>query len=78
VGRLRAAVVAYVAAIVAMMIGALAAHANLRLVVGAALFFASDLAVARDRFVKTAFLNKLCGLPAYYAAQLLIAWSLHR
>ncbi len=43
---------------------------------GAVLFFASDLAVARDKFVGTRFSNKLWGLPAYYAGQLLIAWSL--
>ncbi len=47
-----------------------------RLAVGAVLFFASDLAVARDKFVAKTFANKAWGLPAYYAAQLCIAWSI--
>lgn len=75
-GALRPAVVVYVAAIVAMMIGALAVPGRPRLTLGAALFFASDLSVARDRFVARSFANKAWGLPAYYAGQLLIAWAL--
>lgn len=75
-GSLRVPVICYVATIVAMMAGALAARANTALVIGAALFFASDLAVARDKFVAKTFANKAWGLPAYYAGQLLIAWSL--
>jgi uncharacterized membrane protein YhhN len=47
-----------------------------RLAVGAVLFFASDLAVARDKFMGASFVNKAWGLPAYYAGQLCIAWSL--
>jgi uncharacterized membrane protein YhhN len=46
------------------------------LLAGACLFFASDLSVARDKFVGASVANKLWGLPAYYAGQLLIAWSL--
>jgi len=42
---------------------------------GALLFAASDLAVARQAFVARTFLNKAWGLPTYYAAQLLMAWS---
>ena len=49
---------------------------RLRFVAGAALFLVSDLAVARDQFVQRAFVNRLWGLPAYYAGQLLIAWTL--
>jgi len=83
-GSLRVAVVAYVAAITVMVIAAIAAargHAlpaprRCQLVVGACLFFVSDVAVARDRFVAHRLANKLWGLPAYYAAQLLIAGSL--
>jgi uncharacterized membrane protein YhhN len=41
--------------------------------IGAALFYASDLAVARDRFVAPAFANRAWGLPTYYAAQLVLA-----
>jgi len=32
--------------------------------------------VVRDRFVSTGFVNRLWGLPLYYAAQLIIAWSI--
>lgn len=42
---------------------------------GAALFAASDLFVARQRFVTSDRINPTIGLPLYYAAQLLIAWS---
>lgn len=43
--------------------------------VGATLFFLSDLAVARHRFVKASFLNRAVGLPAYYAGQMLLAFT---
>jgi uncharacterized membrane protein YhhN len=83
-GSMRVPVIAYVIAIVTMVAAALAAarvpgvpHDNrVLLLVGASLFFVSDLAVARDKFVGTSFANRAWGLPAYYAAQLLIAWSL--
>lgn len=83
-GALRPAVIAYVATIVAMVVAAIAAARGAalpepnrwRLVVGAGVFFVSDLAVARDRFVAHRFANKLWGLPAYYAGQLLLAWSI--
>jgi uncharacterized membrane protein YhhN len=83
-GALRVAVIAYVVVITVMVIAAIAAARagvlpapqRLWLAAGATLFFVSDLAVARDRFVVHAFENKLYGLPAYYAAQLLIAWSI--
>lgn len=39
---------------------------------GALAFTASDVSVARDRFVRHEFLNRAWGLPLYYAAQLLI------
>jgi len=74
-GSLRVAVIAYVLAIVVMVIAALAVHEQ-TLALGAVLFFASDLAVARDKFVSSSVANRAWGLPAYYTAQLLIAWSL--
>jgi uncharacterized membrane protein YhhN len=43
---------------------------------GAALFYISDLFVARQRFKTKTFTNKLFGLPIYYAAQFLIAYSI--
>lgn len=44
--------------------------------VGLTLFFASDLAVARQRVISPGFANRAWGLPAYYAAQHLLALSL--
>ena len=41
--------------------------------VGALAFTASDVSVARDRFLRHEFLNRAWGLPLYYAAQLLLA-----
>jgi len=43
------------------------------LLTGALMFLVSDLAVARDRFVAQGFINRLWGLPLYYAAQLVLA-----
>jgi uncharacterized membrane protein YhhN len=82
-GEMKGPVIVYVGAICAMVIGALAIYRGDALgeprggvfAVGASLFFVSDLAVARDRFGKRAFANRAWGLPAYYAGQLLIAWS---
>ena len=45
---------------------------------GALAFVASDLFVARDRFVSPAFANRLLGLPLYYAAQMLLAATIAR
>lgn len=83
-GTMRGPVIAYVIVIVAMVVGALAvlgsesipAHNRQLLALGAVLFFASDLAVARDKFVDASVVNRVWGLPCYFAGQLLIAWSL--
>lgn len=83
-GAMRLPVIVYIGAIAAMVAGAIAVYRagalldpqRTRLLAGAALFFASDLAVARERFVARGFVNRLWGLPAYYAGQLLIAWSI--
>lgn len=45
------------------------------LAAGATLFFFSDVAVARQRFVVKSFWNKAWGLPFYFGGQLLLAWS---
>jgi uncharacterized membrane protein YhhN len=74
-GSMTIPVIAYIAVITTMVIAALASGRP-RLATGAVLFFASDLAVARQRFVGRSLANKLVGLPAYYAGQLLIAWSI--
>jgi uncharacterized membrane protein YhhN len=42
---------------------------------GAIAFTASDISVARDRFVHAGFFNRAWGLPLYYLAQVLLASS---
>ena len=74
--RMRAPVVAYVAVISLMVICALGVagfRGQTVIAAGALAFYASDLAVARQRFVAESFRNKLWGLPLYYGAQLLLA-----
>jgi uncharacterized membrane protein YhhN len=68
----------YFAAIGAMgvlALGAVGAGAPLSAGLGALGFMASDLAVARERFVARGFVNGLWGLPLYFGSQLLLAWS---
>ncbi len=77
-GSLHLPVVLYLVVITAMVVAA-AASANhgegaLRLA-GALAFYASDLAVARDRFVHKGVANRLWGLPLYYGGQVLLALS---
>jgi len=75
---LRAPVVAYIAvlsAMVALAVGTSWARPALPLTLGALAFYASDFSVAREEFVAKSFKNRLWGLPAYYAGQLLIAAS---
>ena len=67
------AYVAVISAMVASATGAFGAAGGAALLAGALGFFASDLAVARQRFVAKSFTNKLWGLPLYYASQLLLA-----
>lgn len=77
-GPMRPAVIVYVLAILSMCsLAAGRADAGGRAVVllAALAFAASDLAVARERFVQAAFTNRAWGLPAYYAAQLMLAAS---
>jgi uncharacterized membrane protein YhhN len=74
--ELRAAVYAYMGILSAMLVAAAGASAlDARIFAGAALFYLSDLCVARDRFVAPGFGNALVGLPLYYAAQLVLAAS---
>lgn len=73
-GRMRNAVALYILVISAMLATAISAgpHST-RLPLGAALFAASDLLVARERFMTHDDRNRLWGLPLYYAGQILIA-----
>jgi uncharacterized membrane protein YhhN len=71
-GPMRPAVVAYCLAIGAMLWLAQGVdRPGVRL--GAILFVASDLCVARDRFVQPGLVNRAVGLPLYYLAQVLLA-----
>ena len=45
------------------------------LLVGACCFYVSDVFVARERFVRRRFANRLLGLPLYYVGQFCIAFS---
>jgi uncharacterized membrane protein YhhN len=76
-GRMRPAVLAYIAVITAMVWGALATGSAGALPAGAAggavLFYLSDLAVARQRFIRPSFRVRAVGLVAYYAGQVLLA-----
>lgn len=87
-GAMRLPVIAYTCVISLMVVGATAAvwggstvrcglseQAAWLLLAGAVLFFISDISVARDRFVARGPANRVWGLPAYYAAQLLLGWS---
>jgi len=57
----------------ALACGVTAAGGPWAVAVGALAFMASDISVARDRFVRHQFINRAWGLPLYYAAQLLLA-----
>jgi uncharacterized membrane protein YhhN len=59
----------------ALAVGVSVASGQWLIAVGALLFAASDLSVARQAFIAPAWLNLAWGLPAYYAAQMLLAWS---
>ena len=82
-GKMKWPVVAYMLVISLMLIGALGVFVSggLRpsgqwmVMVGAFLFYISDLFVARQRFVTESFLNRAAGLPLYYTGQFLIAFS---
>ena len=83
-GSMLVPVIAYIIIITAMVIGAFTVlgdttlHSTGRFMVlfGAVSFYISDLFVARDRFLKTEFVNRLIGLPLYYGGQFLLAFSI--
>jgi len=83
-GKMLVPVLAYIAIITAMVIGA-AALADTETVrfsgralafSGALLFYVSDIFVARHRFVTRNFFNRVVGLPLYFAGQFMIAFSI--
>ena len=79
-GRRRYSVLTYVIVISVMVWGGISAFIEGSLpwtaAAGAILFYLSDLAVARQRFVHKSFLNRALGLPIYYLGQLLLALTI--
>jgi len=72
------AVLSYIGVISVMIIasiGAVAAGAPIILAIGAIAFGISDLFVARERFASSGFVNSAIGLPTYFGAQLLLAYT---
>ena len=82
-GSMLIPVIAYIFVITAMVVGAwtvlgdadLSRVGRLLVFSGAVSFYLSDLFVARDRFLKSEFINRLIGLPMYYCGQFLLAFS---
>jgi uncharacterized membrane protein YhhN len=62
-----------ISTMVALSVGAVRDGATALVLVAAVVFYASDLSVALDRFVRRAFVNRAWGLPAYFGAQALFA-----
>ena len=76
VGDMIGPVVAYLVVITVMVVTAVAAFgagATTLIPIGAILFYASDIAVAGNRFVAPGVVNRMWGLPLYYLAQVLLA-----
>jgi len=82
-GSMTSPVLAYIVIISVMVCGALGVLNNAALpvavrgsiIAGAILFYISDLLVARQRFVIDAHVNRVLGLPLYYVAQFVLAFS---
>jgi uncharacterized membrane protein YhhN len=69
-------VYAYIVTISLMLIfavGAVSFAGKAGIFIGALMFYFSDLAVARERFVASSFLNRAWGLPLYFGGQLVLA-----
>ncbi len=82
-GKMKVPVLMYVIVISVMLLAAWLVTINPAvgipgrgmIITGAVLFYCSDLFVARERFVAHEFFNRLIGLPLYYVAQYLLAFS---
>jgi len=82
-GTMLGPVIVYIGVISLMLIGALAVFNSASvayrgrwlILTGALLFYLSDLFVARNRFVRKKYVNRLIGLPLYYTGQYLLALS---
>ena len=82
-GPMQLPVLAYIVVISIMVCGAASLAgttaipqlARIGVFAGATLFYLSDIFVARQQFVISAHVNRLVGLPLYYIAQFLLAFS---
>lgn len=82
-GSMLGPVIAYILIISLMVIGAasLAAQGRfdltgrLLVLLGSIIFYCSDVFVARHRFVEKNIINRYAGLPMYYTAQFMLAFS---
>ena len=73
---MRVPVIVYITVITVMVgfaVGSMALAPAALPLAGALMFYASDLTVARERFVQKSLWNRVVGLPLYYAAQLCFA-----
>jgi len=73
---LRWPVRAYVTVITTMVVfavGTVAASGGAAILIGALMFYVSDLAVARDRFVEKTIWNRTWGTPLYFVGQVVLA-----
>jgi uncharacterized membrane protein YhhN len=83
-GKMLFPVVLYILVITMMTSGAWAVFnqpsfpfsGRMFILLGAFLFYISDVFVARDKFVKPEYLNRLIGLPLYYLGQFLLSFSI--
>lgn len=66
-----------ITAMVCMSFGALGRGASYFVVVAALMFFVSDIFVARSRFVVSSPWNGLIGLPLYFGAQIVFAYTVY-
>ncbi len=64
-----------ITAMVALAAGTVVAVGRPQILIGAVLFYLSDLSVAQDRLLKPSFWARLWGLPFYYGGQLVLAWT---
>jgi len=83
-GSMKIPVIFYILVISAMVVGAwsmvgagdLKPAGRMAAFGGALGFYVSDIFVARQRFLKAEFVNRLIGLPLYYGGQFLLAFSI--
>jgi uncharacterized membrane protein YhhN len=83
-GAMKIPVIFYILVITAMVVGAwslagtggLEPAGRMAAFGGALAFYVSDIFVARQRFLKAEFVNRLIGLPLYYGGQFFLAFSI--